>query len=259
MTASLSPITRQTLPTLRSSIRFAARNDDTGENSIDGKQTKPCAAATEADVVRRLRHADQRPRQLLWRVRAYPGRLRRAWRGCESVLGALGASQYRALLGDLPVVPRHLRIVARRNVRAFRGAWRQQENRILLRGVPEILPLRRCRQHAGPAVEALQARCRLQYRRRSPGGHATEAEFRPGLHGATRRGIQARWHAISLFDRQRRHRQRRDPALRAIAIYRSGRRQAAGADDCLDQPPRDRARSLRSTSGFYLPRHCVGW
>ena len=46
--------------------------------------------------------------------------------------------------------------------------------------------------------------------------------------------------------------QGRDPARRPIAIHRPRRRQAAGTDHCLDQPPRGRARHFGSAAGFHF-------
>src|SRR5229473_2502995 len=100
--------------------------------SIDEQCNAPRTSAADNDVIRRLRHVDQRSRQLLRSLCTNPCRCRRAPSRRQGVLGMLGTSEYRALLGPLPVVSRYLRTLTRRDIRAFRDGGRQPTDQSLL-------------------------------------------------------------------------------------------------------------------------------
>src|SRR5579871_3509419 len=72
------------------------------------QNAEPRTLATEIDVVRCVRHADQRARQLVWRIRADSRCDERSPCRRQGVLGSLGAPQYRALLAAIPDIPRDL-------------------------------------------------------------------------------------------------------------------------------------------------------
>src|SRR5690242_12021825 len=127
----------------------------TSRYSVNESRSAPNTIATDVDILRRVRHVDQRPGKLLQRIRAHSCRCRRAWRRRDSVLGTLGTPEHRPLLGTVSNVSRDLRALARGNIRAFPPRRRGAPDQPLFRCVPSLLPLRRCRPYARPAIAPL--------------------------------------------------------------------------------------------------------
>ena len=157
---------------------------------------------------------------------------------CKGVLGALGGTQHRALLGALPPLSRHLRAVPCRDLRPLR----HQGAVALIQRYFDAFPSFQVFPDVAPTLDRLAKRYRLAVVSNIDDDLFAEtparAHLRPRLHSRARGRLQARRHALQVPDRQRRLQPRGDPALRTVAVHRHGRRQAARADHRLDQPAR---------------------